>query len=166
MSAEPRFPHLPAETWALHLDDALEGAARDRVEAHLDGCAECRAVLLSADPSRAFRALREPPPPSWDGFWEELQPELGPAPILRARKRARLTWALGAAASLVLASLVAMSWRSDEGHQQARIPEACDPVAVASLRMTREECEALHAGPILDPDPEIVVIDGLDLRGL
>jgi hypothetical protein len=46
MPAESSERHLEAAEVAAYLDRALPDEARSRVEAHLDGCAECRAEVV------------------------------------------------------------------------------------------------------------------------
>jgi hypothetical protein len=155
------FPHLPSESWEAYLDDRLEGAALARMEAHVDACADCRDALLLADPSRAFRALREPEPVAWDGFWEELRPQLGPPARTRSIRRRAITGLL-AAACAVLATGIAFR----VSRPPARTEDPCTRAAMAGLRLTHEECEALYGAPIEDPAPSRVIREDLDLRGL
>lgn len=156
----PSFPHLPAEAWRLHLDDALEGAARARMEAHLDECADCCAIFVAADPSRAFRMLREPPPAeTWDGFWEELQPELAAARPRRMATSVMLA-ALAAAASVAAFALALGLGRGE------RPVDPCAAPALASLELTRAECDALFSGEIQAEEKELIVVRELDLREL
>lgn len=169
MSA-PAFPHLPAEAWTLWLADELEGAGRARVEDHVASCADCRRIVLLHDPARAAFLLREAPAPSWDGFWDELQPQLGPPAAARSRRRHGLI-ALGAAASLVVAVFAGRSLMTPgpaSGSLTAVAADPCAAPALANLRMTKAECEALYSGPIggETAETEVVVVRDLDLRGL
>ena len=164
MSA-PRFPHLPEESWSLYLDDALDGAARERVEAHVDACGECRRVLLMADPSFAFRSLRGPAPEgTWDGFWDELRPQLAPP---ERSLRPRLLRAAAIAAVLAGVAVLTVTMRQPPPAPSA---DPCAASSVAGLRLSRAltqaECEALYGAPLDEAEPEVVVIRDLDLRGL
>ena len=157
----PAFPHLPQDAWTSYLEDGASAELVARIEAHLASCPECSEALMRADASRLFRLLREPAPPAtWDGFWEELQPRLGPSPRARAARRRVLVGA-AAAAALVIAAFAS--------HRAARPPAVTDPCTQASLqklRLTQEECQALYGGPIEDEHPAAVVREDLDLRGL
>lgn len=130
--------HVREELTAL-LDGALEPAERERVEAHLAGCAECRA---GRDRTAAALAVlgRLPPPPEpsprfEQRFYARLARQRADAPrgLLR-----RLPWrflapvaAAGAAAALV----VGVGLR--ERHRQAFIADHLDlfesPELVASV---------------------------------
>jgi hypothetical protein len=160
----PAFPHLPAESWELYLGDRLDGDACERVERHVDDCATCRAILYEADPSRAFRLLRAPAPDgTWDGFWDELRPQLTPA---AARPRRALRLIAGLAAALLVGSVATIALHSQRPVRVAE-PDPCENGRVVGdgVKLTTAECHALFGRP-LEGQPELVVIHDLDLKGL
>ena len=171
MSARPSFPHLPAESWALFLADELPEGSALKLEEHLDACADCRASLLQADPSRMFRALRgaRAPEGTWDGFWDDVEAEISRPAETPARipMRGRLAFLAGVAASLAIAALLLVQARRGTEGQVARTEPAPCPAEAESLHLTHEECAALFGKPIVAPGPPEIVIDShLDLRGL
>jgi anti-sigma-K factor RskA len=68
MSATPR--DHPRDELALYAMDALEGADREPVEAHLETCAACRAELDEHRETLAQLAPEEAPPPA---VWERIR---------------------------------------------------------------------------------------------
>ena len=171
MSASPRFPHLPAESWDLFLEGSLPEAAEARIEQHLAGCDECRAALVEADPSRIFRSLREAPSPevSWDGFWEGLEAEIA-SDVPAQRGATRGSWLAllgGVAASVGLAVILLMHAHRTPPVIVATADDHHCPAEADKLHLTREECAALFGQPIASQaKPEVIVDAALDLRGL
>lgn len=118
--------HLSAETLHMYLDEELGEAERRRAQAHLAGCAACRAELEALQ--RLFVAL------------EELAPEAAAAPDLVPGVLARLhphprrgrgwdirfrpRWALPAVQGLAALALLVWGW----GWLQARGIIALQPV--------------------------------------
>ncbi len=162
MTAPTGFPHLPAEAWERFLADTLEGEAHARMDDHVRDCEPCRRELLRRDPSRAFRALRAPAPPAtWDGFWEDLAPRLGPSAAARNRQRRQMAALLGAAASVAMVAAL--------GHlvRQEPATDPCATTTLAQLKLTPDECAALFSGPIESPDEPVVIVNrSLDLGAL
>ena len=99
-----RGDHLD-DTLSAYLDDELAPAARREVEAHLAGCAPCRAEL--GEVSAARRAIRimpvhaTPRPLLDSGPFPGLA---GPSGAMRSvTSRRRAAWALAAAAAAAIA---------------------------------------------------------------
>jgi anti-sigma factor RsiW len=102
----------PDDVLSAYLDDELAPAARHEVEAHLAGCAGCRAELDDvAAARRAIRVLPVHPAPRplvgagpLDGaWWPGGAPAPGSGP---GGRRRRFVWALAAAAAAVIALLL------------------------------------------------------------
>jgi hypothetical protein len=115
---------------SAYLDEELSGDERARVEAHLAGCALCRATL--EDLRRIVRRARarDDRPPERD-LWPAIAarlvrsaPDVAVVPIERARERRRLTFTVPqlAAAAAVLMALSAGA--SALLLREARAPEA------------------------------------------
>jgi anti-sigma factor RsiW len=110
----------------------LDGAERQRVEAHLQACARCRGDLAQLSALRAAGPGAAPDCDA-DGAWARMQARLDapaagatpaaiPAPGLLARWRARIaandrSWLRGAVAlqCCLIAALAAMLLRPDDG---------------------------------------------------
>ena len=110
----------PAEALSAYLDGDLDAAGRAAIEAHLDGCGECRATV---DDLRTLRARAR----SWAGatasaddrVWEAVAariavPASGGARVLPWYRR---RWSVGivelaVAATLVAAVTAGVMWRS------------------------------------------------------
>jgi putative zinc finger protein len=95
---------------ALRAADALDAGARERVEAHLAGCAECRQeeatlrdtlALLARDPLRGA----EPPIPL-GALRARVLARLDAPASAATPSRAWASWALGAAAAAALAVVI------------------------------------------------------------
>ena len=177
---DTRFPHLPDETWDAFLGDLLPTEAEARVKRHLEECAGCRASLRAADPTRVFGVLRglDVRRETWEGFWEGVSARLDPLPAhasqpMTGARRASLAIA-GLAAAAVVAVVLLRSPDSrgpSPGLADAgRVVDTVDPcpASVASLRLTRQECEALFGeGSGARPETaEVVLSSTMDLRGL
>jgi anti-sigma factor RsiW len=180
MSPTPRFPHLPAESWALFLDERLPSESTRRLERHLDACPECRQVLEQADPSRVFRRLRglAVRPEIWAGFWDDLAPQLGPrtaaaGPAASGRpsdagaRRAPLGFAAGVAAALIGVVALVATQRGAAPPPPARPSAGSCPPSAQALGLSRDECSALFSEMLDRLQPELVIVRAdLDLRGL
>lgn len=164
----PRFPHLPEDAWRAVLEDRASPETEARLDAHLDSCAECRDAFEAADPSRIFRRLRglRVRPETFEGLWESIAAELPdrrPAADAEARARRSGSRALAAGMAAALAAAVLLRALAPSGGEGAADP--CAPPRVALLRLTPDECRALHALP-LDGPVEVIIDPSLDLRGL
>jgi anti-sigma factor RsiW len=116
---------------SAYLDDELAPAARREADAHLAGCAGCRAEL--GDVASVRHAVRILPVhttarPLVDAEWE-------PASAERDRRRARAAWALAAAVAAAVAMVlpqepeVAPSLPSLAGSHAARASITGDPLS-------------------------------------
>jgi anti-sigma factor RsiW len=96
------------DTLSAYLDDELAPAARREVEAHLAGCAACRAELDEVAAAR--RAIRIMPVHARPRSLVDADPfpELGrPSGVTRpAASRRRAAWALAAAVAAAIAFLL------------------------------------------------------------
>jgi len=97
--------HASEEDLVLHYYGEPSAAG---VEAHLAGCAACRAEWDALRASLDAVTPADPPPPAAEQVWERLQPRLVPAPG-RAWTRLALPL-LAAAAALVVAFQVGRHW--------------------------------------------------------
>jgi anti-sigma factor RsiW len=105
-------PHVD-ELLIAHARGELEGAERARVEAHLEGCAECRESLAAF--GRLMEALGRSAPPAppvhWGAYRAELREKLA-----RRTARASTAWsgiwrpAPALVAAGLLAAIVYMGW--------------------------------------------------------
>ncbi len=91
-----------------HVDELLDAASSRELEAHLEGCAECRAELrelrLLLAEAAALPDEIEPPRELWDGIAARLEPRRRGLPFaLPLRRWAFLAPPLAAAAALLLA---------------------------------------------------------------
>lgn len=137
----------PSQALSAYLDDELDGAAHAAVEAHLDGCPECRSLV---DDLRRLRrdvmawGAREaaPPPDLWAAVAARLDapatavPPAAPARILPWYRR-RISVGvveLAAAAALVAAVTAGLTWRT--------APAATTPQAPAPIIAEIEPTEA------------------------
>jgi len=97
--------HASEEDLVLHYYGEPSAAG---VEAHLAGCAACRAEWDALRASLDAVTPADPPPPAAEQVWERLQPRLVPA---RGRAWTRLALPLlAAAAALVVAFQVGRHW--------------------------------------------------------
>jgi hypothetical protein len=164
------FPHLPAEAWQRLLADELDGPAERRLLDHAAGCEACRRALEDADPSRLFSRVRALAVRAdvFDGFWEELAPELGPRPSRAAEnaRRGRVGLLAGAAAAAVV--LAALLLAPDLAPPPpARVAADPCPPSHARLALTADECRALFGSPHDAALPPVLIVNpDLDLRGL
>jgi len=107
--------HLNEETLNMYLDGELSAGKRDRVEAHLAACDECRAETAALQ--RLFAVL------------EELVPDLAPAVLARIRPRhhlsgpgllnARSLWLIQALQAAAAVALLAWGWTRLAGYWTA-----------------------------------------------
>jgi anti-sigma factor RsiW len=115
-----------------HLRGELDGAERERVDAHLAGCAQCRAArdrfaLVMAELSRSAPPA---PPIHWGAYRAELRERLARR---ESRRETRGLWLLRPAPALVAAALVAVLVVA--GRPGGRGPGAPDPLALDSTIM-------------------------------
>jgi len=188
VSSERRFPHLPAESWDLFLEERLPAESTRRLEEHLDACAECRRALEQADPSRLFRRLRglEVRPEVWDGFWEDLSAQLSadapegddelatdmPAGVsseatpppsasrpATAPARRPAPW-LAAAAALAVVTLagVLATWGPTGSEPPVIRADGSCPPSAAGLALSRDECAALFSDRLDRLQPQVVIV--------
>ena len=75
MTAPDTHPHDDLAVYAL---DALEPSERAAVNAHLAGCAECRAELDAYRSTLGQMTVPEEPP---DHLWEGISRQLGSTPV-------------------------------------------------------------------------------------
>lgn len=142
--------HSVRERFGDYLDRSLPLLARERVDAHLGGCASCaRAMEMTRDLVAALGEVGDPPLP--DGFAQRLSARLHqeaermqPAPSRRARKMPRRTWAerlaplmgprplAGIAVSLVLAVAFLNALRLPSGNMPALTADGPQAVAVSA----------------------------------
>ncbi|HWM84923.1 MAG TPA: zf-HC2 domain-containing protein [Kofleriaceae bacterium] len=94
--------------FSRHLDDRLSGSEREALDAHLSGCAECRAELVRWEvPSLALRATRTDPPEGLaDRAWRATLASISRSPQASFEERfvwaARRAAAVGALAAVVI----------------------------------------------------------------
>jgi Putative zinc-finger len=132
------------------LDDALEGDARARVDAHLAGCAECRRELdrLRATVS-LLRAVERPQAPA--GFVERVLEAARPTPwhrrLLDWLAAVRLLrFPVEAAAVVLVASLAVYVFQQTPALRRAASPEIAQDHAADSSVATRAQTAAPEAG--------------------
>jgi len=138
-----------------YLDGELQPRAAARLEAHLSGCARCRAEL--ADLRRAVTALRTPPAavPA-EGLLTEfklrLQQEASRPPVrVPVPLFSRLLLPAGAVAAVLLAAVaISRSWTtSTHGVRTGSLPSEPPRMAMAPSSARQEERDTLArpAGP-------------------
>jgi anti-sigma factor RsiW len=129
------------------IDGRLDPDAERDVERHLDTCADCRALVVDLRTIRAAAFMldrHEPGPQVWTSLQQRIAAE--PAPRTRGRllampaTRASWTMWLGAAAAIVLATLIGVLPLMRRG-EPARQPEP-GPAAEASVESVTAEFEA------------------------
>jgi predicted anti-sigma-YlaC factor YlaD len=138
--------------------DAVEAAVRHRVQAHLAGCAECRAELraLEAVDSLVVRhGFREPPPGLFHGVRNKI--EGGQAPQVRAPWWRFVHWGPVRAAGMSLAVatlLLAVFWPVGPSVPGGNLPlhfEAGAPIASSALASSiRQHALTAAEGPLTD----------------
>jgi hypothetical protein len=138
---DPRMPDQhPEELLASFVDGSASGEERRAVEAHLAGCATCRADVRLA--TRGLEAMRSLPPVEVPGLATDIEwlprgrpeavPRPRPAPS-RLRRRASLAWqrvAWGAgiaAAASVAAVFLVSSLTGGSSRTAATGPKAAGP---------------------------------------
>lgn len=130
------------------VDGTLEGAARRELDAHLAGCAECRAL---ADDLLAIRraAGHLPPLVPPDRIWQQIAPRVA-APVAAAPRpspnwRERVAVPLAIAAVLLAAvaiTAVMRQWRNPSGPSQT---PAAASAAPGSSEATAAELKSLQS---------------------
>lgn len=132
----------------LYATKELTQVVREKIEAHLESCEECREALVRV---RRFEELltAAPAPPVPDGFAvrvvaranERQAHSAGQLPSLRARpglawKRIRFSAATAAALATGLMIGVFMgheTWRADRQQTLASAPRSADPLAASGF---------------------------------
>ncbi|HYH52200.1 MAG TPA: zf-HC2 domain-containing protein [Acidimicrobiia bacterium] len=129
--APPDFGGHLDDVLSAYLDDELAPAARREADAHLAGCADCRADLHEIGSARhAVRIL-----PVRTTFRPLVDPDWEPASAAAHRRRARAAWALAAAVAAAVAMVlpqdpeVAPSLPSMAGSHAARASITGDPLS-------------------------------------
>lgn len=87
----------------------LNGADRELVQHHLDGCAQCRESIgeLASTMRRVASSLEELPTPEWSAYRRELRLKLARRTEARARWwRPGIVWAALATAGMGIAALI------------------------------------------------------------
>ena len=134
----------PSET-TIHdyVDDTLSAFDRAEVERHLAECEACRTLVDDLrEIRRAARSLelREPPARAWTRIERAIQLEANDRAARPRPRVSRTVWAaLAAAAVLVLATFVGLSYLSRAGRNGAPIERAG---AAASGEATAQSIEA------------------------
>jgi anti-sigma factor RsiW len=153
---------LSEETLSAHLDGDLEAGAAAQVEAHLDACASCRAVLADLEALRgALAGLGdvEPAHDLWGAISVRHHEEAN-------RRRARLRWlwpslAMAAAAAFALVVLVPRgeppASRIEVAYQSVVDAEGTYIESIAAL----EEAVAGDAVVTLTPEARAAIEQGL-----
>ena len=148
------------------VDGRLDGADQRRVERHLEGCANCRALVedLRTIRAAAFMLDRREPKP---GTWSNVQAAIAAEPAPRGRllemtsgrrgfKAGGTNWAvwLGAAAALILATVIGLFPlinRSQPAHDDSRTDAAAGAeVTVESVTAEFEAAEKHYQKAIDD----------------
>jgi anti-sigma-K factor RskA len=136
MNTHPQYD----EDFELYELGVLDGTDKAELEAHLEGCPECRARLEAARSRVALFALGapavEPPPGARDRVLEAFRaqgPKHREAPVSERRSRWNPAWGWAwAAACLVL--LVAAVWLARQNHRLSR--------KVAELELSQKQLDA------------------------
>src|SRR5262245_31338462 len=93
------------------VDGRLDGADQRNVERHLEGCANCRALVEDLRTVRAAAFMLDRREPKAE-TWLKIQAAVAAAPVPQARilnfsRRSLPIW-LGAAAALILATVIGL----------------------------------------------------------
>jgi anti-sigma factor RsiW len=111
-----------------YLTDALAPAARARVAAHLEACADCRRVLDASRAVLAGLADGAPPPPDWGRYRAELRARVqAPAP--------RAWWARPMPAVLAAGLATAAVLLAVHGHERRPIELAAVEETMLGARL-------------------------------
>jgi Putative zinc-finger len=127
------------ELLGAHVLGRLEREERAALEAHLGGCAKCRAELAAlkpvaemlphADPAR-FESAPQPPPELGHRIAAAIEGEKGQRRKRRQRRRLGGFALGGAAAALAAAALLLFVFQSGEGNPQRQVRFASLPAGV------------------------------------
>lgn len=124
------------------VDGRLDGAAQRNVERHLEGCAQCRALVedLRIIRASAFMLDRREPKPE---TWQKLQAAVAAEPKGRLLSMpARANWPvwLGAAAALVLATVIGILplLNREAAHDDTQQAESAEAPEVTVESVTAE----------------------------
>ena len=133
------------------VDGRLDGAGQRSVERHLEGCANCRALVEDLRSIRAAAFMldrREPRAETWSKIHAAIaaEPATGPRLVAVRRSLGEGGWPvwLGAAAALILATVIGLMPlinRSQAPHDDAR-DEAETPAAEITVESVTAEFEA------------------------
>jgi len=129
------------------VDGRLDGAERRDVERHLEGCAECRALVEDLRSIRAAAFMLDRREPN-AGAWPKLQAAVASEPAPRGRllmMTGRGNWPvwLGAAAALILATVIGvmpLMNRAPQTHDDSA--QAGDPNEPATVESVTAEFAA------------------------
>jgi anti-sigma factor RsiW len=146
---------------SAYLDHELSPAERGRVEEHLRGCAECRALLTDLRAIVAAAPLYEGEPPSAD-LWPALAARLGEAQVVALPTRTAATPRRGFARfslpELMAASLVTAALGAG-GAWLALRPPAASPALVTAPTPAPSEPERALTVSLPDADYDAAVAD-------
>ncbi|HWI16306.1 MAG TPA: zf-HC2 domain-containing protein [Vicinamibacterales bacterium] len=145
------------------VDGRLDGAAERNAERHLDGCAQCRALVEDLRSIRASAFMldrREPKAETWQRIQAAVAAEPAPGRVLAMPVAVRRSlgeggWAvwLGAAAALILATVIGlmplMNRQAEHDDTQAAAPEQ-EEVTVESVTAEFEAAEKHYQKAIDD----------------
>jgi hypothetical protein len=134
------------------VDGRLDGAGQRDVERHLEGCANCRALVEDLRTIRAAAFMldrREPKAETWSKVQAAIAAEPAPKGRLldmgsrRMGRGGRTNWAvwLGAAAALILATVIGLlplMNRAETGHDDSAEAGAAAPGEVTVESVTAE----------------------------
>jgi anti-sigma factor RsiW len=137
------------------VDGRLDGAEQRSVERHLEGCAQCRALVEDLRSIRAAAFMLDRREPRAD-TWSKVQAAIAAEPAPRARllgmsglgrRDGRSNWPvwLGAAAALILATVIGLLPLVNRGqapHDDAAQQPADDPAAEVTVESVTAEFEA------------------------
>jgi anti-sigma factor RsiW len=121
----------------------LSAAERDRVQHHLDGCAQCRESMdgLTTTMQRLAARIEELPTPEWSAYRRELRLKLAQRTEAQSRWwRPGVIWASLATAGIGIAALIfALSIRPSTpgltpGVDQLAMEQPAEPVDAGLLR--------------------------------
>ncbi|HEX5506580.1 MAG TPA: zf-HC2 domain-containing protein [Thermomicrobiales bacterium] len=144
MTAYNQPPHLPPDAFDRYLDGMLDPAERAATEAHLTGCAACRAELAAL--RRVYAALDAlPPAPLPADLAGPVLARLAPAPA-PAPRRVALAWAaLGAQLALTVALA---AWLLATRDLPAPVLPAPPDLAALARQVAAGALAPLGAGPV------------------